>query len=119
MDLSEIKSLEVFNLPKMIISNDEIIIHSGQQTDKAFLILDGTVTEDEPYRNSDKSYHKGEVVCLLDFLGSNTYSKSQKAYAGTILLCLTVEMFKEMVLCGDKFAWSLSKLLAAECLNRL
>ena len=62
----------------------------------------------------NKVYQEGEVVCLRDFLGSDTYSAAYKAFAGTTILCLTVDMFKEFILSGDKFAWSLSKLLASE-----
>ena len=102
------------NLPKLIVSNEQRIIHSGQETSTAFYVLKGFVANEYNNRADDKVYQEGEVVCLRDFLGSDTYSAPYKAFAGTTILCLTVDMFKEIILSGDKFAWSLSKLLASE-----
>ena len=102
------------NLPKLIVSNEQRIIHSGQETNTAFYILKGCVANEHNRSQGDKLYQEGEVVCLRDFLGSDTYSAPYKAFAGTTILCLTVDMFKEIILSGDKFAWSLSKILASE-----
>ena len=59
-----------------------------------------------------------KLFALEVFLGSKTYLRNHKAIAGTKLICLTVEIFREIFFSDDRFAWSLSKLLASESLNR-
>ena len=114
MNLDIFTNSMTLNLPKLIVSNEQRIIHSGQETSTAFYILKGCVANEYDQSAGDKIYLEGEVVCLRDFLGSDTYSAPYKAFAGTAILCLTVDMFKEIFLSGDKFARSLSKKLASE-----
>ena len=114
MNLDIFKNSVALNLPKLIVSDEQRIIHTGQETSTAFYILKGCVANEYDEIANDKVYQEGEVVCLRDFLGSDTYSAPYKAFAGAAILCLTVDMFKEIILSGDKFAWSLSKLLASE-----
>ena len=117
MNLDIFTNSMALNLPKLIVPSEQKIIYSGQETSTAFYILSGKVANDGYQETKESVYSDGEVVCLRDFLGSNTYSKTCKAFAGTTLLCLTVDMFKELILSGDKFAWSLSKILASESIK--
>ena len=91
-----IKMSKVLELPKIIIKNEQRVIFSGQETKVAFYILTGKVTNEDSSLFNSSYYKSGEVVCIRDFLGSKTYSRNHKAIAGTILLGMTVEIFKEI-----------------------
>jgi len=113
-----IKKCKGLDLPELIIQNDQRVISTGQETNVAYYILAGKVRNEDSSLPSDNYYQPGDVVCIRDFLGSKTYLKNHKAIAGTTLICLTVEIFKETFFSNDGFAWSLSKLLASESLHR-
>ena len=117
MNTNLIKKSKALELPKLIIQNEQRVICTGQETNTAFYILAGKVKIEDPFALCKGHYQQGEVVCIRDFLGSKTYLKNHKAMAGTTLLCLTVEIFKEIFFSNDRFAWSLSKLLASESLH--
>ena len=118
MNINLVEKSKWLELPKLIIQKEQRVICTGQDTNTAFYILAGKVINEDTFCVSTKYYQPGELVCIQDFLGSNTYLKNHKATAGTTLLCLTIQMFKEIFLSNDRFAWALSKLLASESLFR-
>ncbi len=117
MNIDIFTNSAAINLPKLIVSDEQRIIYSGQKTSTAFYVLEGKVENESYWPAKNQVYQEGELVCLRDFLGSDTYTKAHKAFPGTTLVCLTVEMFKEVIFSGDKFAWSLSKILATEMIR--
>ena len=117
MNIDIFTNSAAINLPKLIVSDERRIIYSGQKTSTAFYVLEGKVENEGYWSAKNQIYLEGEVVCLRDFLGSDIYTRPHKAFPGTTLICLTVDMFKEVVFSGDKFAWSLSKILAAELIR--